>query len=86
MKSKYEEYTNEQRLEDLRSTTNILSSVGNYDSNDYMHGIANGLILALAIMENKYGDDVGFLSRPAAGDVNLDGVKLKVREMIERNK
>jgi len=82
MKSKFEEYTIEQRLEDLRSLTKISSSVGNYDANDYLHGMANGLILALATMENKYGADVGFLSKPS-GDKALGFDDLKTEETKE---
>lgn len=41
------------RLENLKSCKNIQCSKGNYDQNEYMRGMANGLILAEAIMEDK---------------------------------
>jgi hypothetical protein len=41
------------RVEDLRNVHAIATSPGNYDVDDYMLGMANGLILALAIMEDK---------------------------------
>lgn len=63
--SKYNLYTIEQRIEDLRSVVKTQSAVGNYDANDYMHGLANGLILALSIIDEPYGAEVKFLSKPS---------------------
>jgi hypothetical protein len=39
------------KIESLKSCTDIATSKGNYDVSDYMLGMANGLILALAIMQ-----------------------------------
>jgi hypothetical protein len=41
------------RLDELRSIVSIQSSEGNWTESDYMQGMANGLILALAIMEDR---------------------------------
>jgi hypothetical protein len=41
------------RLQELRQVHELATSPGNYDVDDYMLGMANGLILALAIMEDK---------------------------------
>ncbi len=43
----------EKRLDELRDCTELAKSRGNADANDYMRGMANGLILALATMEGK---------------------------------
>jgi len=40
-------------LADLKNLADIQSTKGNYDCNEYMRGLANGLILAVATMENK---------------------------------
>lgn len=40
-------------LEKLKSVVAIQVSDGNWDANEYMRGMANGLILAEAIMENR---------------------------------
>ena len=42
----------EKRLQDLDNVTAIAVSPGNADVNEYMRGMANGLILAKAIMED----------------------------------
>lgn len=41
------------QMHDLRAVTLAASSRGSADANDYLHGMANGLILALAIVEGK---------------------------------
>lgn len=41
------------KIQSLREIVEIATSPGNYDYSEYMLGMANGLILALAIMENK---------------------------------
>ena len=40
-------------LEALANIVEIQSSDGNWNHDPYLHGMANGLILALAIMTNK---------------------------------
>jgi hypothetical protein len=42
-----------ERIDSLRSCVGIQSEPGKWDSSEYMMGYANGLILALAIMENE---------------------------------
>ena len=41
-----------QRITELRSVVQLSSTNGNHDT-DYLLGMANGVILALAIMENE---------------------------------
>lgn len=41
----------ERRFEKLVSVTKTQCSKGNYDQDEYMRGLANGLILAESIME-----------------------------------
>jgi len=41
------------RIKQLRDIVAIQCSPGNYDYDEYMWGMANGLILALAIIENN---------------------------------
>jgi hypothetical protein len=60
MKSKFEEYTQEQRLADLKSIMETQCSKGNYDVDEYMRGMANGLLLAWSIMGEPYGSDVPY--------------------------
>lgn len=40
-------------IEALREQVKIQCSAGNWNFNPYMHGMANGLICALATMEDK---------------------------------
>jgi len=41
------------RLQQLKDASKIQSSKGNWNVSQYMRGLANGLILAVAIMEDK---------------------------------
>lgn len=49
-------------IEQLEDCTNISISDGNWNVDPYMHGMANGLILALAIMK---GEEPKYLDQPA---------------------
>lgn len=40
------------KIKKLKEITKTQCSKGNYDFDPYMHGMANGLILALSIIEN----------------------------------
>lgn len=53
---------NPKQMHDLKAVTDAAKSRGNADANDYLHGMANGLILALAIVEGKEPEYV--MSRP----------------------
>jgi hypothetical protein len=48
-------------MEQLKEAVKIQCSEGNYNFDPYMHGMANGLILALAIMD---GTEPEFLNAP----------------------
>lgn len=52
----------ENRLENLKDVTKIQCSHGNWDFDPYMQGMANGMLLAVAIMEGK---DPEFKSAPS---------------------
>ncbi len=54
-------------IEQLREVTAIQRQPGNSDYSEYMRGMANGLILALAIMEEKEPE---FIEAPAESEVN----------------
>jgi len=41
------------RVAELENIVNIQCADGNWDYDEYMHGMANGLILALAILKNE---------------------------------
>ena len=43
----------EDRLEKLREIVKTQCSEGNWNYDGYMHGMANGLLLALAILEDE---------------------------------
>lgn len=45
--------TFKKRMSKLDNAIKIQTSKGNYDANEYMKGMANGLILAEAILKNK---------------------------------
>jgi hypothetical protein len=60
------------RIGKLREITEVAKSPGNADYDPYLHGMANGLILAVSIMENPTMDspidvrcDPKFISAPA---------------------
>ena len=58
------EYRNKdllERLSELRRLTKIACTDGNWNYAPYLHGFANGMIFALAIMENK---NPVFLGKP----------------------
>jgi hypothetical protein len=50
-----------QSVEALKSLTEIQCSKGNWNHDPYMHGMANGMILALSLFERKPPD---FLEAP----------------------
>ena len=54
-------------IESLKRTTEMQCSKGNWDYSDYMMGMANGLILALAIMEDT---DPEYLDAPEVWGVD----------------
>lgn len=43
----------EKRIENLKEVTKVQCQDGNWNANEYMRGIANGLILAEATIEGK---------------------------------
>ena len=49
------------RIKSLKIVVDIQKTTGNWDYDPYMHGMANGMILSLAIMEEK---DPEFLEAP----------------------
>lgn len=50
-------------LEKLKNCSAIASSPGNWDYSPYLHGMANGLALAVSIMEDA-GHEPAYLNRP----------------------
>ena len=63
-----------ERIAKLKNIKEIQCTKGNYDVDAYMHGLANGLILALAIMEDK---DPEFIDAP---DDSLDGLQERINK------
>lgn len=49
------------KLQKLKDMIKIQSTDGNWNHSQYMHGMANGMILALALLEDK---DPVFLHAP----------------------
>lgn len=49
------------RIDKLRDLVKIQCTDGTWNNDSYMHGMANGMILALAVMEDK---DPAYLSAP----------------------
>lgn len=60
--TKSENYTIKHRLDDLDSVTVIQCSKGNFDTDHYMRGMANGLLLAQAIMNQPYGSKMTMIN------------------------
>lgn len=52
MKSESAEYTLEKKKEDLKRVVDIATSDGNWNYDPYLQGMANGLILAHAIIND----------------------------------
>lgn len=61
-KSKYDNYHIGQRLEDLKRIVGTQCSKGNWDVNEYMRGMANGLMLAWNIIAEPYGAEVPYFN------------------------
>lgn len=49
-----------ERLKQLENVTKIQCSKGNFDQDEYMRGMANGLILARAIMNGEEPKFIAF--------------------------
>lgn len=58
--SKYENYDIGQRLDDLKSIVETQCSKGNFNQNEYMRGMANGLLLAWYVMREPYGKEIPY--------------------------
>jgi len=49
------------RIDDLKSILDIQCSKGNYDADEYMRGMANGLLLAWHTLMEPYDSTVLFI-------------------------
>lgn len=67
MKPKSEEYTTDQRIADLK---NICDIQCNNVVDEYMRGMANGLLLAEAIMSKPYGSEVNYFDASGVQQIN----------------
>jgi hypothetical protein len=54
---KSDSYPIDQRIADLQSVIETQCSRGNYDTSEYMRGMANGLLLAWSIVVEPYGTE-----------------------------
>lgn len=64
METKRENYHIVHRISDLEKIVAIQCSKGNYDANEYMRGMANGLILAWHILMRPYGSEINYIDSP----------------------
>jgi len=71
--SKYENYDISQRLDDLKDVVEIQCDPANANADEYMRGMANGLLLAWSIIREPYGSNVNYISRIAKGGENAEG-------------
>lgn len=71
-KSKYDNYDIGQRLADLKSVVEVQCSKGNYDVDEYMRGMANGLLLAWTIIREPYGAEVPYFEK-VKYDITMSG-------------
>jgi len=62
--SKYQNYDISQRLADLQDIVKLQCQAGTWDQDEYMRGMANGLLLAWNIMREPYGAEVPYKERP----------------------
>jgi len=67
----------EKRLDSLKQMTDVQCWNGNWNYDGYMHGLANGMIFALALMEDK---DPEFLNPP---EVWLSDIELESSLTVE---
>jgi len=51
-------------LDKLKVLTELQCSTGSYDYDAYMHGMANGMILAVSIMDDGCTGEPAFLEAP----------------------
>lgn len=72
--SKYESYDIAQRVADLENILKIQCSKGNYDVDEYMRGMANGLLLAWNTIVEPYGKDVKFFEPPSGSPTGFQPV------------
>lgn len=63
----------EERIKKLKELTDIQCSAGNWNCNSYMHGMANGMIFATAILEDE---EPKYLSAPQYPEIFLDDLDL----------
>ncbi len=64
-------------IEQLREVVKLSTADGNWNYDHYMHGMANGLILALAIIEDKVPE---FLEAPEHWKSSNFGVRFPRRK------
>ncbi|MER8380698.1 hypothetical protein [Mesorhizobium sp. M1399] len=60
------------RIDDLKKVTDIAVQPGNADADEYMRGMANGLILAVATMD---GTEPAYIEPPAKKEETMDDKK-----------
>lgn len=65
--------TKKEYLEALQNLTDLQCTPGNWNYDAYMHGMANGLLLALYMLK---GESPKFLSKPEEGYIE-ENKKLK---------
>jgi len=59
-------YNHKIKLQDLREIIKIQCADGNWNSDPYMHGMANGLLMALSIVTDKRSElEPAFLEAPS---------------------
>jgi hypothetical protein len=69
-------------IDDLKNLVDIASSKGNYDYDPYMHGMANGLIVAQA---TATGEEPKFKDAPKKW-LNDKKVKVKIESFLDERK
>ena len=67
-------------IDSLRDVTNIQRSDGNWNYDPYMHGMANGLILALSMFE---GGKLKYLEAPEQWVKDLPDVEVLSKQALE---
>jgi len=72
-------------IQDLKNLVELQSTKGNYDQSDYMRGLANGLIMALAIFEHKEPNFFEPLNQNALHTKKLIEVLERLRKSMKLN-
>jgi len=75
-------YNEKIKLQELREVIKIQTADGNWNYDAYMHGMANGLIMALSVVTDKRDEvEPAFLEAPKVWLKNIESKEIKTIEI-----